>query len=192
MRNFLLSHFNRAIRVLLITNALILLAGAMLGPIYAIYVQKVGGDLMDASIAGFLFAISAGLITLYTGKTADGMKYNDKIVILGYSMIGTGFLLYQYVDSVLGLFMIQILIGMGEAIYSPAFDKLYSKHLDWGQAGSEWGTWESMNYFTAAFGALLGGALVTAFGFSTLFYAMAFLSFLSGIYLYALSPRHVL
>jgi len=191
MKKYFLN-FNRAIRILLATNALILLASAMLGPIYAIFVEKVGGDLMDASVAGFLFALTAGLITLYTGRYSDGMKHNDKIIIFGYSLIGTGFLLYQFVDSVVGLFAIQILIGIGEAVYSPAFDKLYSKHLDFGRSGSEWGTWESMNYFTAAFGALVGGILVTQLSFSALFYAMALLSFSSGLYLYLVSPQRVL
>ena len=184
--------FNHALRVLLATNALILLAGAMLGPIYAIYVTEIGGDLMDASIAGFLFAISAGLITLLSGKFSDKARHSDLVMVLGYTLIGTGFLLYQFVDSVFSLFAIQALIGIGNAVYAPAFDKLYSQHLDRGNYGSEWGTWESMNYFMAAFGALLGGLLVTRFGFSTLFYAMAFLSFMSGFYLYALSPRRVL
>jgi len=191
MKKYILN-FNRAIRILLVTNALILLASAMLGPIYAIFVEKIGGDLMDASIAGFLYAITAGLVTLLTGKFSDKVRHNDKIIIIGYTLIGSGFLLYQLVDSVFSLFAIQALIGLGEAIYSPAFDKLYSKHLDYGKSGAEWGSWESMNYFTAAFGAILGGLLVSNFSFSALFYAMAALSFGSGLYLYFLSPRRVL
>lgn len=184
--------FNRAIKLLLATNALILLAGAMLGPIYAIYITQIGGDLMDASIAGFLFAISAGLITLLSGKFSDRVRHSDLVLVCGYILIGVGFLLYQYVDSIYSLFAIQALIGVGNAIYAPAFDKLYSQHLDRGNSGSQWGTWESLNYFMAAFGALLGGILVTQFGFSTLFYLMAFLSFISGFYLYALSPQRIL
>lgn len=189
MRKFI---FNHAIRVLLATNALILLSGAMLGPIYAIFVTRVGGDLMDASIAGFIFAVSAGLITLLSGKFSDKVRHSDMIIVAGYTLIGTGFLLYLFADSIYSLFAIQALIGLGEAVYSPAFDKLYSQHLDSGKYGSEWGTWESMNYFTAAFGALVGGLLVTEYGFSTLFIAMASLSFMSGFYIFALSPRRVL
>jgi len=39
----------KKLKILLVTNGLILLSGAMIGPIYAIYVKKIGGDLLDAS-----------------------------------------------------------------------------------------------------------------------------------------------
>ena len=52
---------NRGLRILLLTNSFILLAGAMLGPIQAIFVDKVGGDLMDAGIAGGIFSLSKSL-----------------------------------------------------------------------------------------------------------------------------------
>ncbi|MBN2307109.1 MFS transporter [Candidatus Peregrinibacteria bacterium] len=184
--------FNKALKILLATNALILLAAAMLAPIYAIFVEEIGGDLLDASIAGFLFAVSAGLATLFSGKVSDKIRHSDHVMMLGYGMMGLGFFLFLFVHSITTLFIIQILIGMGEAIYSPAFDKLYSEHLDRGQYGVEWGTWESMYYFTTAFGALIGGLLVTNFGFPALFLSMAFLSFTSGFYLYLLSPQRVL
>ena len=183
--------FNKALKILLATNGLILLAAAMLAPIYAIFVEEVGGDLMDASIAGFLFAISAGIVTLLSGRLSDKIRHSDHVMMLGYSMMGLGFFLFLFVHSITTLFIIQILIGMGEAIYSPAFDKLYSEHLVDGQYGVEWGTWESMYYFTTALGALFGGLLVTTLGFSALFLSMALLSFTSGFYLYALAPRRV-
>jgi MFS family permease len=184
--------FNKALKILLGTNALILLAAAMLTPIYALFVEEIGGDLMDASIAGFLFALSAGVVTLLSGKISDKVRHSEHVLMLGYALMGTGFLLFLFIHSVTTLFIIQILIGMGEAIYSPAFDKLYSEHLDRGKFGVEWGTWESMYYFTTAFGAIIGGLMVTRFGFPALFLSMAFLSFASGSYLYFLSPKRVL
>ena len=71
------------------------------------------------------------------------------------------------------------------------FDAIYSKHLDKHKAGREWGAWESMNYFTTAFGAIMGGLLVTGFGFNIMFVAMAILCFFSAAYIYLL-PRKVL
>lgn len=183
--------FNKALRILLSTNAMILTAAAMLGPIYALFVEKVGGDLMDASIAGSIFALVAGITTLISGKYTDKTKENELVVVLGYTIMGIGFLLYFWVSSVIFLFVVQAIIGLGEAIYSPAFDAVYSKHLSWHKSGSQWGAWESMNYFTTAIGALLGGGLVTIFGFQTLFIIMAMLCFGSALYIYQLK-RNVL
>ena len=183
--------FNKALRILLSTNAMILMAAAMLGPIYALFVEKVGGDLMDASIAGAVFAFVAGLTTLVSGRYSDKIKENELIVVLGYAIMGVGFLLYFWVASVAFLFIVQAIIGLGEAIYSPAFDAVYSKHLDGHKSGTQWGAWESMNYFTTAIGAVIGGGLVTIFGFQTLFVIMAMLCFSSAIYIYHLK-RNVL
>jgi len=167
------------------------MAAAMLGPIYALFVEKVGGDLMDASIAGGIFALIAGITTLVSGKYSDRIKQNELIVVLGYTIMGIGFLLYIWVDSIMFLFIVQAIAGLGEAIYSPAFDAVYSKHLDGHKSGTQWGAWESMNYFTAAVGAIIGGGLVTLFGFQILFIVMAMLCFGSAVYIYHLK-RNVL
>jgi len=182
--------FNKALRILLTTNALILFSAAMLGPIYALFVEEIGGDLLDASLAGGAFALTAGLVTLLSGKYSDRIKEQELIVVLGYTIIGIGFISYMFVDSIISLLFVQIIVGMGEAIYSPAFDAVYSKHLSVESSGSQWGAWESMNYFTNAIGAILGGSIVTIFGFKSLFFVMATLCFLSAIYIYRL-PRRV-
>jgi len=183
--------FNRALRILLITNAIILIAGAMLGPIYALFVEEIGGDLLDASLTAGMFALAAGIATLIAGRYADKIKENELIVVFGYTMMGVGFLLYLAVNSIWLLFLVQMIIGFAEAIYSPAFDALYSKHLTQRQAGRQWGTWEAANYFSVAIGAVIGGFIVSQFGFSILFVLMAILSFASAVYIYHL-PRKVL
>lgn len=178
--------FNKALRILLSTNAMILMAGAMLGPIYALFVENVGGDLMDASIAGGIFALVAGLTTLVSGKYSDKIKENELVIVFGYLIMGIGFSMYFWVNSIIFLFIVQAIIGLGEAIYAPAFDAVYSKHIDGNKSGTQWGAWESMNYFTTATGAIVGGGLVTLFGFQTLFVIMAMLCFCSALYIYQL------
>ena len=183
--------FNKALRILLFTNALILVAIAMLGPVYAIFVEQIGGDLLDASMTGAIFAFTAGLTSLIAGKYADRIKENELILVIGYSIIGIGFICYTFVDNISKLFFVQIIMGIGEAIYSPAFDALYSKHLTKKRAGRQWGAWEAMYYFVTAFGAMLGGLLIYSFGFNFIFILMALLSFTSAFYIYFL-PRKIL
>jgi MFS family permease len=183
--------FNRALRILLITNAMVLVAAAMLGPIYALFVEKIGGSLLDASLTGGIFALAAGITTLIAGKYADKAKEEELIVVFGYVVMGIGFLLYTQVNSIWFLFLVQVIIGFSEAIYSPSFDKLYSKHLTTKKAGREWGAWESLNYFAIFAGAVIGGYVVTNYGFNTIFIIMAVLCFASALYIYRL-PRRVL
>lgn len=187
MNNF----FNKSLRILLTTNGLILFAGAMLGPIYAIFVQEIGGDIMDAGIAGALFALAAGVTSLFSGAIVDKSNNQKMIVIIGYLLISAGFLSFLWVKSVIALFIAQIVIGLGEAIYSPAFDLAYTKHLDKGKVGKEWGAWESLNYFTFAGGAAFGGWLAFSWGFTPLFILMSAISLFSAIYLY-LTPKKYL
>lgn len=183
--------FNKALKVLLSTNALIFIAGAMLAPIYALFVDEIGGDLLDASMTGGIFALAAGITTLAAGKYADKVKESELIVVLGYLIIAIAYVLFIFVDSIFMLFLVQIFMGIGSAIYAPAFDALYSKHLDKRRAGTQWGAWESMAYFTTAAGAGIGGLIVNRFGFDTLFIIMALLAFISAMYIYFL-PRKVL
>jgi len=183
--------FNKQIRILLTTNGLILIAGAMIGPIYALFVEKIGGDLLDASYAFGAYALAAGITTLISGRYADKLKENELIVVFGYGIMGLAFFGYTLVSSIWSLLIVQIIIGLGEAIYSPAFDAIYSKHLDGRKSGREWGAWESINYFTIALGAITGGFLVTLFGFNVMFIVMGLLSFASAIYVFRL-PRRIL
>ena len=176
--------FNKALRLLLLTNGIILLAGAMLGPIYALFVEGIGGDLLDASLTGGIFALAAGLTTLYSGKLCDKGKHPKFIISFGYFCMAVGFFGYNFVDSIYALFFIQIIIGFGEAIYSPAFDSLYSKNLAKTMRGREWGTWEAMNYFSIAIGAAIGGFIVTYLGFRSLFVLMGLISLFSSLFLF--------
>jgi MFS family permease len=183
--------FKRQIRILLLTDGLAMVAAAMLAPIYAIFVERIGGDLLDASLTVGIFAFFAALTSFFAGKYADRIEENELILVLGYGLMGIGFFLYLFINTVWQLFLIQALIGIAGAVASPAFDVLYTKHLREEKAGRTWGSWEALNYLTTAFGAVIGGLIVANFGFNVAFIFMTLLCFVSAIYIYIL-PRKVL
>ncbi len=183
--------FNKPLRILLATNVFVQIAGAMLGPIYALFVKEIGGDILGASLTGGIFALTAGITTLIAGRYTDKVKEKELIVAFGYAVMGIGFFMLNFVHSLWSLFLVQGLIGFAEAFYAPAFDVLYSKHLTAKRAGREWGAWEASYYFSAAGGAAIGGIIVKLFGFHALFVIMALLCFGSAIYIWRL-PRKLL
>lgn len=180
-----------ALRILLITNGFVLLSWAMIGPIYALFVEWVGWDLMDASIAWWLFALSAGITTLLFWRISDSFKNKKNILGLWYFIMWFGFLCYLFVDSIIALFLVQIIIGLGEAIYAPAFDALYSDNIHKKQAGYEWWLWECLDYFATAIGAFIGWAIVTYLGFHVVFIIMWFFCLWSAIYLYLVPKKQL-
>lgn len=183
--------FNRALRILLTTDGLVRLSNAMMGPIYALFVAKIHGSILDAGLTAGIFALTAGLATLVSGRFADKIRENELIIVLGYSLIAAGYFLYLFVNSISLLFLVQVIIGLGEAVYVPAFDAVYSKHLDSKRFGRQWGAWEAMNYLVYALGAISGGILVEFFGFTVIFLIMMILCLGSAAYLFFL-PRSVL
>jgi len=183
--------FNKALKVLLISNALIYVAGAMMGPIYALFVEEVGGNLLDASITGGVYALAAGIVVLLSGSVSDKIKESELIVVAGYAIMALGFMMYIFVSSIAFLLIVQVVIGIGEAIMWPAFDALYSKHLDLKKRGRQWAVWEAMSYWVTAAGAIIGGVIVTFVSFDALFVIMAALCFIAAVYV-LLTPRKVI
>lgn len=182
---------SKPIKILLITNSLVLFSGAMLGPIYALFVDDIGGNLLDASLAGGIFALAAGITVLISGQLTDRVKESELIVVFGYVVVGIGFISLAFVETIWSLLAVQALIGFGEAIYSPAYDAIYTKHLDGHKEGRQWSLWESMYYFTTFVGAIIGGLIADQYGFQPLFYSMGAISFISAFYILAL-PRKTL
>jgi predicted MFS family arabinose efflux permease len=180
---------NHALRALLISDGLVLTAEAMLAPIYAVFVTRIGGDILDAGITAAALAFGAGIASVISGRHVDTLKSKRMVIVYGYAVSGVAFLLYTQVNSVWQLAVVQLIVGLIRPLYGPAFDALYSVHLDKKREAEEWGAWEAVSYFTAGVGAIIGGALVALFNFDALFVGMAVLCFASALYVIKLPKR---
>ncbi len=166
----------RELKILLSADGLFMLAGGLFGPIYAVFVEQIGGDLLTAGGAYGLYSISAGLLIFLISRWEDRVKHQEKLVVIGYILSTIGFIGYLFIRTPIHLFIVQIILGLGEAVYKPAYDSMYSRHMDKNKFASEWGLWESMYYITTAAAAVIGGFLANMFGFRVVFIFMAVIS----------------
>jgi len=169
------------LKILLVADAFMYLAAGMFEPIYAIFVEKIGGDILTASGAWAAFTFTSGFLIWLFGKWEDRVKHLEKMIFLGYALRSCAFLGYFFVANKFHLFAVQILLGIGLATSLPAYDALYSKLLSKGRFASEWGAWEGVYMMVSAAAAITGGAIANFFGFKALFLVM-FASSLVGLF----------
>ena len=160
------------LKFLVLADAWATLALGMIGPIYAIFVEKIGGDILDASWAYFVFTLTAGVVMYILSFWEDKIKHKESLIVFSYGLITLGCLGYYFVYNQLTLFGVQIVLGLATAFLSPAYDALYSHYVEKKKEASDWGLWESMGYIVGAIAALIGGYIASLYDFKTLFLVM--------------------
>jgi len=70
------------------------------------------------------------------------------------------------------LFILQILIGIGTAILTPAWDAIFSKYEDHGREAFEWSLFEGGRSVVLGMTAIIGGVIVALFGWTVVFVIM--------------------
>ena len=162
----------RMLKILLLADACFIFAAGLLGPIYAIFVSEIGGDLLDAGWAWAAFMLTSGIVVFLLSRWENKVKHYEKLIIGGYAIRSLAVLGYVFVNNPLQLMIAQAFLGLGEAFTLPAYDALFTKTVEKGKEAAQWGDWEAMAYIVTAFSAIIGSAVATAFGFRTLFMAM--------------------
>lgn len=162
---------HRAIKILIGASIFYNFSAGLFGPIYAIFVERIGGDIMTASSAWAVYSIIIGCLLLVFGKIEDRLN-KRKMVVLGYLLSTIGITGYLFVREPLHLYVVQAILGFS-AITNPAWNAIFSTSLDKHRESSEWAYWEGSVRIDAGIAAIVGGAIATVFGFRVLFILMA-------------------
>lgn len=162
---------NRALKYLMLGSYLWIFGEGLLGPLYAVFAQRVGGDVLALSAAYALYLIIAGVLIAIVGKYSDSHG-KASLLVAGYALNTVATFGYLLVDSTAGLFAVQALLGVALALANPTWFALVSERLDREHEGEEWGISDGGNKIAMGVALLLGGVVVELFGFRTLFLLM--------------------
>ncbi len=182
---------NKSLKILFLFNGIFVFAAMLLGPLYAVYVETIDANILSISVTWSVFLVSATLFTLIVQRKGDGIKEKEYLMMAGFLIRGISWFLFIFAGSIWHLIIIQILIGLGEALGSPSFDAIFAEHLDKGMQIREYSTWKLIVNASNALAAILGGIIVYFFGFSFLFIIMSVLAIISFLGV-LLQPRDVL
>jgi MFS family permease len=163
---------SRTVKILLLGANIWYFGEGMLGPLFAIFSEKVGGDILDITWAWSTYLIITGIFYILIGKLLNKKDYKIKVMVLGYSINALLTFGYLLVDSPFKLFLVQAGLGIAEALGTPAWDALYSKSLENDLDSYAWGlsTGQSQIVTGIAFG--IGGVITHFISFNALFITM--------------------
>jgi MFS family permease len=172
---------SRSLKTLYIFNGIFGFAGSLFGPLYALFVKEISGDILSVSLTWSIFLISSMLFNFVISKIGDKVKEKEYLLMAGFAVRGIVWFSYIFVPNIIILGLLQILLGLGEALGSPAFNAIFAEHLDKGRHIEEYADWYIISRFVGAGGTALGGLIAATYGFDTLFAIMAALSLVSFI-----------
>ncbi len=182
---------NKALSTLFVFNGVFLLAGSLLGPLYAVFVGNITKGIASITISWSVFLFSTTIFTMLVAKVGDQIKEKEYMLIAGYLIRAVVWLSYIFIHDFYLLIIAQFILGIGEALGTPAFEAIFAEHLDRGKHIFEYSEWKVLSNIILAVGTLLGGVIVERFGFSPLFFFMSLLAMISCVGVW-LKPRKLL
>ena len=161
----------KAYKILLSASLMANFGDNLIGPFYAVFVEKIGGSILDMGFTVTVFGLSTGMLMILVGKISD--KLNKKLItILGYGMYALGSLPYLIISSPWQLFILQIIFAIGTACLSAPLIALFAKHIEKGKEGSQWGLEGGGAYLAVGIASFIGTLIINQWGFTILFLTM--------------------
>jgi MFS family permease len=162
----------RMMLILYIISVFEVISRNLFGPLYAVYVSTLGGDLIASGAAVAINTAIVGVFIIISGRIASKYHTEKHQLVLGYGLSTLVYLGYIFIDTPMQLFALEAISGIATAIEVPAFSGLFSALQKRGKHSRGWGDFlGSMNLISA--GALLAsGAIAQTYGFNALFLTM--------------------
>lgn len=179
------SHFsiNPVVKSYIISETFLWSSINFISPIFAVFAanQVKGGGVELAATSYSAYLIIRVVFELMAGKflTKRFHKKPIYIVCLGIALVSISFLGLSLTDTVVGVYLMFSLKGIGIGIASPMKNTLFSSHIDKGKAPMEWGLQDAAVLLGMAAAAALGGFVAQKYGFSIVFIVAAILSAIS-------------
>lgn len=185
---FSLREINPVIRILTISDVMILGGFGLVSPIFAIYITDsiIGGSIEVVGIASMIYLLVKSLgqipIAFFIDKLR-GERDDFWMMFFGSILFGLAPFLYIYISTPIQLYFVQFLYGLGAAMSTPTWYAIFTKHIDKNKEGVEWGMYSTMVDIGSAGTASLGAFLAALFGFEKLFLVVGVISLIGSFYL---------
>lgn len=184
---------NRVIKILMISDILVLTSFGLIEPILAIFFKEdlIGGTIFMAGLASTIFLLVKCFIQLPFSKYVDSHSYRTRLrwLILGAFLISLVPFIYIFAKHIYVIFLAQVVYGIGGGLAYPTWLGLWSTHLDRKKESFEWSLYSTFTGIGTAASAAIGAALAQFVGFTFTFIVVGVLSLIGCLVLFELDRR---
>ncbi len=172
----------KEIKILLFSSNIWYFGEGMLGPLFAVFAEKVGGNILDISWAWATYLIVTGFLLMIIGKISDKKISKERLLVVGYTLNAIFTFGYLFVSSPLHLIIVQAGLGVAVAFSRPTWEALYAKYSDQKKAGFIWGLAGGQGLLLTGFAMIIGGFIVNYLSFTVLFIIMGLIQLIGAFY----------
>jgi MFS family permease len=143
-------------------------ADSLFGPLYAVYVQNIGGGVLDIGNSIAIYSITTGVLIIMFGKISDFLS-KELLIVFGFALGAVGTLSYLVIETPTQLYLLQILFALSTALISAPFQAIFARHIDTEKSGLMWALQGGGSKILAGIGILIGTFITYRYGFTLMF-----------------------
>ena len=151
------------------------------GPLFAVFSEKIGGDILDITWALSLYMVLTGLLYIVFGRMLRNSKKKEVALIIGYLLNTIFTFCYIFIHNSTQLLLLQIGLATAEALSTPIWDALFAKHLETSDDSLFWGIAGGHSQLVSGIALAIGGLVIYYFSFNLLFIIMGSIQALATI-----------
>lgn len=173
---------HRNIKILLTCSVLLHSGVNLLAPIYAMFIKKIGGNLLDAGIAVGIYAILKGIFYFLTGRIKEEIIPKKYMIVIGYFLFSVSYFFYIGASRPSHVFYIQIVLAIGETIVNPAWSAVIAMSLEKGKERGIYSNFYGYRSIFEGIAAISGGLFAIKLGFNVVFIFMGLFALTASIF----------
>ena len=165
-------NFTKAHKILLIASSLWFFGEGLFTPLFAVFSEKIGGDILDLTWALSLYLVLTGILYILFGKLLRNSKHKEVALIIGYLLNTIFTFCYILIENSTQLLFLQVGLAIAEALSTPIWDSLFAKHLEKSDDSLFWGIAGGHSQLISGIAIAVGGLVIYYFSFNLLFIIM--------------------
>ncbi|EKD25509.1 MAG: hypothetical protein ACD_80C00041G0008 [uncultured bacterium (gcode 4)] len=155
----------------------------MLGPLFVVFTEKIGGDVLNIARAWATYLIITGVFVVILGKLSDKHINKKKLLFRWYVLNAILTFCYLFVDTPHKLLILQAGLGIAAAMATPTWDALYSQYQSKKTNGLTRGLADGLSELFTGIAVIIGWLIITYSSFKILFIIMGIIQIFSVIML---------